>query len=246
MELDSETPAKPVAAEAKYLASPETLQEIYDTVVNMEAEAVAPLVAREIERGTDVQVILDEALIAPMQHVGDLFAEGEYFVPEMLLAATGMKRGLEVLRPLLTDTGIKPKGKVVIGTVNGDIHDIGKNLAGMMMEGAGYTVIDIGVRNSADDFIDAMQEHEPDIVGMSAMLTTTMMYMKVVIDELNRRGLRDDYIVVVGGAPLTEEFGYRVGADAFCSDSNSAVSTADTLLAARKGITPFKDVFARN
>ena len=246
VELDSETPAKPAAAEAKYLASTETLQEIYDTVVEMEADAVAPLVAQEIERGTDVQVILDEALIAPMQHVGDLFAEGEYFVPEMLLAATGMKRGLEVLRPLLTDTGIKPKGKVVIGTVNGDIHDIGKNLVGMMMEGAGYTVIDIGVRNSADDFIDAMQEHEPDIVGMSAMLTTTMMYMKVVIDELRRRGLRDDYIVVVGGAPLTEEFGYRVGADAFCSDSNSAVSTADTLLAARKGITPFKDVFARN
>ena len=116
----------------------------------------------------------------------------------------------------------------------------------MMMEGAGYTVIDIGVRNSADDFIDAMQEHEPDIVGMSAMLTTTMMYMKVVVDELKRRGLRDDYIVLVGGAPLTKEFAYRVGADAFCTDSNSAVSTADTLLAARKGITPFKDVFARN
>ena len=242
---DAETRSRP-AAEAKYLASTEALQEIYDAVVEMEVNAVAPLVAREIERGTDVQVILDEALIAAMQHVGDLFAEGLYFVPEMLLAANGMKQGLEVLRPLLTDTGVPPKGTVVIGTVKGDIHDIGKNLVGMMMEGAGYTVIDIGVRNSADDFIDAIHAHQPDVVGMSAMLTTTMMYMKVVVDELESRGLRDDFIVLVGGAPLTEEFGHRIGADAFCQDANSAVITADTLLAARKGITPFKDVFARS
>ena len=244
-ELEADTRTEP-AAGARYLASTETLQEIYDAVVEMEVDTVAPLVAREIERGTDVQVILDEALIAAMQHVGDLFAEGQFFVPEMLLAANGMKQGLEVLRPLLTDTGVPPKGKVVIGTVKGDIHDIGKNLVGMMMEGAGYTVIDIGVRNSADDFIDAMQAHQPDIVGMSAMLTTTMMYMKVVVDELENRKMRDDCIVIVGGAPLTEEFGHRIGADAFCRDANSAVITADTLLAARKGITPFKDVFARS
>ena len=245
VELETDTQSER-AAEARYLASTETLQEIYDAVVEMEVDEVAPLVAREVERGTDVQVILDEALIAAMQHVGDLFAEGQYFVPEMLLAANGMKKGLEVLRPLLTDTGVPPKGKVVIGTVKGDIHDIGKNLVGMMMEGAGYTVIDIGVRNSADDFIDAIQTYQPDIVGMSAMLTTTMMYMKVVVDELESRELRDDCIVLVGGAPLTEDFGHRIGADAFCRDANSAVITADTLLSARKGITPFKDVFARN
>ena len=245
VELETDTQPEP-ASEAKYLASTETLQEIYDAVVEMEVDEVAPLVAREIERGTDVQVILDEALIAAMQHVGDLFAEGQYFVPEMLLAANGMKKGLEVLRPLLTDTGVPPKGKVVIGTVKGDIHDIGKNLVGMMMEGAGYTVIDIGVRNSADDFIDAIQTHRPDVVGMSAMLTTTMMYMKVVVDEFESREMRDDFIVLVGGAPLTEEFGHRIGADAFCRDANSAVITADTLLAARKGVTPFKDVFARS
>ena len=245
VELETDTQPEP-SAEAKYLASTKTLQEIYDAVVEMEVDEVAPLVAREIERGTDVQVILDEALIAAMQHVGDLFAEGQYFVPEMLLAANGMKKGLEVLRPLLTDTGVPPKGRVVIGTVKGDIHDIGKNLVGMMMEGAGYTVIDIGVRNSADDFIDAIQAHQPDIVGMSAMLTTTMMYMKVVVDELESRALRDDCIVLVGGAPLTDDFGHRIGADAFCRDANSAVSTADTLLSARKGITPFKDVFARS
>ena len=197
-------------------------------------------------RGWGADKVLNEALVEAMRIVGIDFRDGILFVPEVLLAANAMKAGMEVLRPLLAETGAEPIGKIVIGTVKGDIHDIGKNLVGMMMEGAGYTVIDIGVRNSADDFIDAMQAHQPDIVGMSAMLTTTMMYMKVVVDELESRKMRDDCIVIVGGAPLTEEFGHRIGADAFCRDANSAVITADTLLAARKGITPFKDVFARN
>ena len=213
-----------------------SLKEIYDAVLEMKQGEVAPMVEAEIATGTDVQVILDEALIAAMDEVGNLFAEGIYFVPEMLMAATEMKSGLKVIRPILTETGVPPKGKVLIGTVKGDVHDIGKNLYGMMMEGAGYTVVDIGVRNSADDYIDAMEEHKPDIVGMSAMLTTTMPYMKVVIDEMTARGIRDDYIVLVGGAPLNEEFGKRVGADAYCPEAGTGVETANRLLAERQGV----------
>ena len=181
-----------------------------------------------------MQVILDEALIAAMDEVGNLFAEGIYFVPEMLMAANEMKSGLKLIRPILTETGVPPKGKVLIGTVKGDVHDIGKNLYGMMMEGAGYEVVDIGVRNSADDYINAMEEHKPDIVGMSAMLTTTMPYMKVVIDEMVERGIRDDYIVLVGGAPLNEDFGRRVGADAYCPEAGTGVETANKLLDKRQ------------
>jgi len=204
-------------------------------VLEMKQGEVAPMVEAEIARGTDVQVILDEALIAAMDEVGNLFAEGIYFVPEMLMAATEMKSGLALIRPILTETGVPPSGKVLIGTVKGDVHDIGKNLYGMMMEGAGYEVVDIGVRNSADDYLNAMEEHKPDIVGMSAMLTTTMPYMKVVIDEMVERGIRDDYIVLVGGAPLNEDFGRRVGADAYCPEAGTGVETANKLLEKRQG-----------
>jgi methanogenic corrinoid protein MtbC1 len=226
--------APETAAAGKGGLSP-SLKEIYDAVLEMKQGEVAPMVEAEIATGTDVQVILDKALIAAMAEVGNLFAEGIYFVPEMLMAANEMKSGLKVIRPILTETGVPPRGKVLIGTVKGDVHDIGKNLYGMMMEGAGYTVVDIGVRNSADDYIDAMEEHKPDIVGMSAMLTTTMPYMKVVIDEMAARGIRDDYIVLVGGAPLNEEFGRRVGADAYCPEAGTGVETANELLAERQG-----------
>jgi [methyl-Co(III) methanol-specific corrinoid protein]:coenzyme M methyltransferase len=229
----------------RHVASSPSLQAIYDAIVAMKQDEVAEMVKEELAKGTDVQVVLDDALIAAMKHVGDLFAEGSFFVPEMLLSALGMKKGLEIVRPILTDTGAPPKGTVLLGTVKGDVHDIGKNVVGMMLEGAGYTIVDIGVRNSAEDFLTAIEKHKPDIIGMSAMLTTTMAYMKVVVDEMIAAGIRDDHIVLVGGAPLTEEFGQRVGADAFCEDANSAVVTADTLLAASRGITPFKDVFAR-
>ena len=212
-----------------------SLKEIYIAVLEMKQGEVAPMVEAEIARGTDVQVILDVALIAAMDEVGNLFAEGIYFVPEMLMAANEMKSGLKLIRPILTETGVPPKGKVLIGTVKGDVHDIGKNLYGMMMEGAGYEVVDIGVRNSADDYINAMEEHKPDIVGMSAMLTTTMPYMKVVIDEMVERGIRDDYIVLVGGAPLNEDFGRRVGADAYCPEAGTGVETANKLLDKRQG-----------
>lgn len=218
----------------KAAARSQALQDIYDAVLEMKQGVAAPLVEQEIAEGTDVQVILDDALIAAMEEVGGRFANGTYFVPEMLMSATEMKKGLEVIRPILTESGVPPRGIVLLGTVNGDVHDIGKNLYGMMMEGAGYTVVDIGVRNSADDFITALEDHKPDIIGMSAMLTTTMPYMKVVIDEMVERGIRDDYIVLVGGAPLNDEFGTRVGADAYCVDAGVGVETANRLVAARQ------------
>ena len=154
-----------------------------------------------------------------MKIVGIDFRDGILFVPEVLLAANAMKAGMEILRPLLAETGAEPVGKVVIGTVKGDIHDIGKNLVGMMLEGAGFEVVDLGINTDADKFIAALELHKPDILGMSALLTTTMPYMKVVIQTLKDRGIRDDYIVLVGGAPLNEEFGMAVGADAYCRDA---------------------------
>ena len=186
-----------------------------------------------LERGWSADKVLNDALVGGMQIVGVDFRDGILFVPEVLLAANAMKGGMAILRPLLAETGAKPVGKMVIGTVKGDIHDIGKNLVGMMMEGAGFEVIDIGVNNSVEAFFEALQEHQPDILGMSALLTTTMPYMKVVIDELVAQSIRDDYIVLVGGAPLNEEFGAAVGADAYCRDAATAVETATDLMRKR-------------
>ncbi|MGA0894603.1 MAG: corrinoid protein, partial [Ilumatobacteraceae bacterium] len=164
------------------------------------------------------------------------FRDGILFVPEVLLSANAMKAGMEILRPLLAETGAEPIGKVVIGTVKGDIHDIGKNLVAMMLEGAGFEVIDLGINTDADKFLAALDEHKPDILGMSALLTTTMPYMKVVIDTLQERGLRDKYVVMVGGAPLNEEFGQAIGADAYCRDAAIAAETAKQLVSARRGM----------
>ncbi len=186
-----------------------------------------------LERGWAADKVLNDALVGGMTIVGIDFRDGILFVPEVLLAANAMKGGMAVLRPLLAETGAKPVGKMVIGTVKGDIHDIGKNLVGMMMEGAGFEVVDIGINNSVEDFFAALQEHHPDILGMSALLTTTMPYMKVVIDELVAQSIRDDYIVLVGGAPLNEEFGKAVGADAYCRDAATAVETATQMMRAR-------------
>jgi len=186
-----------------------------------------------LERGWAADKVLNDALVGGMTIVGIDFRDGILFVPEVLLAANAMKGGMAVLRPLLAETGAKPVGKMVIGTVKGDIHDIGKNLVGMMMEGAGFEVVDIGINNSVEDFFAALQEHQPDILGMSALLTTTMPYMKVVIDELVAQSIRDDYIVLVGGAPLNEEFGKAVGADAYCRDAATAVETATQMMRAR-------------
>lgn len=187
-----------------------------------------------LSRGWSPERVLNEALVEGMRIVGIDFRDGILFVPEVLLAANAMKAGMHILRPLLAETGAEPIGKIVIGTVKGDIHDIGKNLVCMMLEGAGFEVIDLGINTSADDFLAALDEHHPDILGMSALLTTTMPYMKVVIDTLKAKGLRDDYIVLVGGAPLNEEFGVAVGADAYCRDAAIAAETAKALVQARR------------
>ena len=187
-----------------------------------------------LERGWSADKVLQTALVDGMTVVGIDFRDGILFVPEVLLAANAMKGGMAILRPLLAETGAKPIGKMVIGTVKGDIHDIGKNLVSMMMEGAGFEVINLGINNPVENFLEAIEEHQPDILGMSALLTTTMPYMKVVIDTLVEKGIRDDLIVLVGGAPLNEEFGAAVGADAYCRDAAVAVETAKALIAEKR------------
>ncbi len=182
-------------------------------------------------RGWEPYDVLTVALVAGMKVVGDDFRDGILFVPEVLLAANAMKAGMFILKPLLAETGAPKQGKMVIGTVKGDIHDIGKNLVAMMMEGAGFEVIDLGINNAVEKYLDALVAEKADILGMSALLTTTMPYMKVVIDTLVEKGMRDDYIVMVGGAPLNEEFGRAIGADAYCRDAAVAVETAKTLIA---------------
>ncbi len=170
--------------------------------------------------------VLTKALVEGMRIVGIDFRDGILFVPEVLLAANAMKAGMAILKPLLAETGAPRLGKMVIGTVKGDIHDIGKNLVGMMMEGAGFEVVDLGINNPVENYIEALEKEDATILGMSALLTTTMPYMKVVIDTLVEKGMRDDYIVLVGGAPLNEEFGKAIGADAYCRDAAVAVETA--------------------
>ena len=192
----------------------------------------------EIEEGTNIllerdwapDAVLSKALVEGMRIVGIDFRDGILFVPEVLLSANAMKGGMSILRPLLAETGAPPLGKAVIGTVKGDIHDIGKNLVGMMWEGAGLEVVDIGINNPVENYLEAIEEHKPDILGMSALLTTTMPYMKVVIEELVNKGIRNDLIVLVGGAPLNEEFGQAIGADAYCRDAAVAVETAKKML----------------
>ena len=184
-----------------------------------------------LERGWAPYDVLTKALVGGMTIVGNDFRDGILFVPEVLLAAGAMKGGMAILKPLLAETGAPRMGKMVIGTVKGDIHDIGKNLVSMMMEGAGFEVVDLGINNPADKYLDALVAEQADILGMSALLTTTMPYMKVVIDALIERGMRDDYIVLVGGAPLNEEFGRAIGADAYCRDAAVAVETAKALVA---------------
>jgi methylmalonyl-CoA mutase cobalamin-binding domain/chain len=185
-------------------------------------------------RGWSAERTLNDALVEGMRIVGIDFRDGILFVPEVLLAANAMKSGMEVLRPLLSESDADRMGKVVIGTVKGDIHDIGKNLVAMMLEGAGFEVIDLGINNPVESYLAALDEHKPEILGMSALLTTTMPYMKVVIDTLTEQGRRDEVIVLVGGAPLNEEFGKAIGADAYCRDAAVAAETAQALVLARR------------
>ena len=204
--------------------------DLYDGLMDEIVEGTQIL----LDRGWSAEKVLNEALVEGMRIVGIDFRDGILFVPEVLLAANAMKGGMELLRPLLAETGVKPIGKMVIGTVKGDIHDIGKNLVAMMMEGAGFEVVDIGINNDVDAYLAELAEHEPDILGISALLTTTMPYMKVVIDEMVNQGIRDDYIVLVGGAPLNEDFGRAVGADGYCRDAAQAAEMGPRLLRERR------------
>ncbi|MCV6611253.1 MAG: B12-binding domain-containing protein [Amphritea sp.] len=216
------------------LPDDELVEQMYDDLYNGLREEIMEGTEILLERGWEPAKVLNEALVAGMAIVGVDFRDGILFVPEVLSAANAMKGGMEILRPLLAETGAESIGKMVIGTVKGDIHDIGKNLVAMMMEGAGFEVIDIGINIPVEEYLEALEEHKPDILGMSALLTTTMPYMKVVIDTLKEKGIRDDYIVLVGGAPLNEEFGEAIGACAYCRDAAVAVDMAKELVAARR------------
>jgi 5-methyltetrahydrofolate--homocysteine methyltransferase len=200
--------------------------DLYDGLKEEIEEAVNILLGR----GWIPYRVLTEALVGGMTIVGNDFRDGILFVPEVLLAANAMKGGMFILKPLLAETGAPRMGQMVIGTVKGDIHDIGKNLVSMMMEGAGFEVVDLGINNAVEAYLEAMETEEPDILGMSALLTTTMPYMKVVIDTMVAQGIRDDYVVLVGGAPLNEEFGKAIGADAYCRDAAVAVETAKSFM----------------
>jgi len=213
------------------LPDDELVLQMHDDLYDGLKEEIEEGVNILLERGWEPYRVLTEALVAGMTIVGNDFRDGILFVPEVLLAANAMKAGMAILKPLLAETGAPRVGKMVIGTVKGDIHDIGKNLVSMMMEGAGFEVVDLGINNPVEKYLDALESEQADILGMSALLTTTMPYMKVVIDTMVEMGIRDDYIVLVGGAPLNEEFGKAIGADAYCRDAAVAVETAKDFMA---------------
>tara|TARA_B100001093_G_scaffold505249_1_gene562300 strand:+ start:5061 stop:5780 length:720 start_codon:yes stop_codon:yes gene_type:complete len=216
------------------LSDEELLLQMHDDLYDGLKEEIEEGTQVLLDRGWSAEQVLGKALVDGMTIVGIDFRDGILFVPEVLLSANAMKGGMAILKPLLAETGAKPVGTIVIGTVKGDIHDIGKNLVAMMMEGAGFEVFDIGINNAVEEYVAALERHQPDILGMSALLTTTMPYMKVVIDALKDKGLRDKYIVMVGGAPLNEEFGSAVGADAYCRDAADAATTAIRLVTERR------------
>ena len=216
------------------LSDDDLVAQMYDDLYDGLGEEIVEGTTILLDRKWSPDKVLQQALVEGMRIVGVDFRDGILFVPEVLLAANAMKAGMNILRPLLAETGAESVGKVVVGTVKGDIHDIGKNLVAMMLEGAGFEVIDLGINTDADKFIAALQEHQPDILGMSALLTTTMPYMKVVVDTMKERGIRDKYIILVGGAPLNEEFGEAVGADAYCRDAAVASEMAKSMVTARR------------
>ena len=217
------------------MADDELVQQMHDDLYDGLKEEIEEGTNILLERGWTPYKVLTEALVEGMRIVGEDFRDGILFVPEVLLSANAMKAGMFILRPLLAETGAPRLGKMVIGTVKGDIHDIGKNLVAMMMEGAGFEVINLGINNDADKFIGAIKQHQPDIIGMSALLTTTMPYMKVIIQALKDEGLRDSIFVMVGGAPVTETFAKQVGADAYGRDAAIAVDLAKAYMTRRRG-----------
>jgi len=215
------------------LSDQELVEQMHDDLYDGLADEIKEGTQILLDRGWVPYKVLTEALVEGMRIVGVDFRDGILFVPEVLLSANSMKSGMAILKPLLAATGAPKSGKMVIGTVKGDIHDIGKNLVIMMMEGAGFEVIDIGINNPVENYLAALEEHKPDIIGMSALLTTTMPYMKVVVDAMVEKGIRDDYIVMVGGAPLNEEFADSVGADAYGRDAAMTVELAKQKIAER-------------
>jgi corrinoid protein of di/trimethylamine methyltransferase len=217
------------------LSDEDLVEQMHDDLYDGLKEEIEEAVNILLERGWAPYDILTKALVEGMRIVGIDFRDGILFVPEVLMSAGAMKGGMAILRPLLIETGAPQLGKMVIGTVKGDIHDIGKNLVSMMMEGAGFDVVDLGINNPVETYLEALEEHKPDILGMSALLTTTMPYMKIVIDTMKEKGIRNDYIVLVGGAPLNEDFAESIGADAYCRDAAVTVEIARSLIEKRRG-----------
>jgi methylmalonyl-CoA mutase cobalamin-binding domain/chain len=217
------------------LSDEDLVEQMHDDLYDGLKEEIEEAVNILLERGWAPYDILTKALVEGMRIVGIDFRDGILFVPEVLMSAGAMKGGMAILRPLLIETGAPQLGKMVIGTVKGDIHDIGKNLVSMMMEGAGFDVVDLGINNPVETYLQALEEHKPDILGMSALLTTTMPYMKIVIDTMKEKGIRNDYIVLVGGAPLNEDFAESIGADAYCRDAAVTVEIAKSLIEKRRG-----------
>ena len=217
------------------LSDDELVEQMHDDLYDGLKEEIEEGVRILLSREWTPYDVLTQALVEGMRIVGEDFRDGILFVPEVLMSANAMKAGMGILRPLLAETGAPKIGKMIIGTVKGDIHDIGKNLVGMMMEGAGFEVVGLGINNPVENYLEAIEKHQPDIVGMSALLTTTMPYMKVVIDTLKEKGMRNDYVVLVGGAPLNETFADAIGADAYCRDAAVAVETAKKFMARRQG-----------
>lgn len=209
----------------------EKIQAVYQSVMSGAMADTSGFVQAAIDSGATADSILKEGLIAPMGEIGRLFEAGEVYVPEMLISAKSMKFGLELLRPHLVAADVQPLGRVVIGTVQGDLHDIGKNLVGMMMEGAGFDVIDLGVDVKPEELIESINEHKPDIVALSALLTTTMGNMKTAIEMMKERGIRSNFKVMIGGAPVTQEYADEIGADGFSADASQAANKAKTLVA---------------
>ncbi len=219
----------------KNMKDEEIFELMHEDLYDGYAEEIVEAVNELLSRGMGPYDILTKGLVAGMDIVGVDFRDGILFVPEVLMAAKAMKAGMAVLRPLLAETGAPKVGTVVIGTVKGDIHDIGKNMVTMMLEGAGFDVIDLGINNDVDAYLAAIEEHQPDILGMSALLTTTMPYMSTVIKAMKEKGVREDIIVLVGGAPLNDAFAEHVEADAYCRDASVAVETAKKLMKIKKG-----------
>lgn len=217
----------------KEMSNEEIFELMQEDLYDGYAEEIVEEVEELLSRGMEPYEVLTQGLVAGMDIVGVDFRDGILFVPEVLMAAKAMKAGMKVLRPLLAESDAPKMGTLVIGTVKGDIHDIGKNLVTMMMEGAGFDVYDLGINNPVENYLEAIEEHNPDILGMSALLTTTMPYMREVINALKEEGIRDDIVVLVGGAPLNEAFAEDIGADAFCRDAAVAVDTAKKFMKIR-------------